>query len=406
MAGNTGTAAASANYAVDTKAPATPTIDLVAGDDTIGAGELTAAVAGSAEAFASVLLTLGLNNVRTVTANGEGRWTYQLAAADLGTMGNGPETLLATAVDAAGNSSAQASRDIQVDLPQPTFTSAVDNVTNFDVTSAIVLQASEPVTAVAGKMIRLMNDGGAGFNGESADSDQSINVGSAAVTIQGNLIIIRPPFHLDLANDYHLEVDAGAFVGASGLTNAAVTDPTALNFSTVTPGTAGSAGTGAAVASQAMDTATGNLVASFSWLDIQATGSSLLPAVAVDVGAANVALVFKDYDPLGGDASSDGVGAPDFRVRANDFGAGDLVYVDNQNPTSQNRLDATGVFPGDPVGGVTTLSYATGTGGLGGLLEIDLAGTDATFESLQELAVLLLGINYNPVGEWTPPLVT
>jgi hypothetical protein len=250
-----------------------------------------------------------------------------------------------------------------------------------------------------------MNDGGAGFNGESGDNDQSVNVGSAAVTIQGNLIIIRPPFDLDLSNDYHLEIDPGAFVGASGLTNAAITDPTALNFSTVTPGTAGFTGTGAAVASQAMDLATGNMKASFSWLDIQGTGSSLLPAVTVDVGAANVALVFKDYDPAGGDNSSDGVGAPDFRVRADNFGAGDLVYVDNQNPTSQNRLDATGVFPEDPVAGVTTLSYATGTGGLGGLLEIDLAGSDAVFESFEQLA-LLLDLNYNPVGEWFHPLAT
>ena len=186
----------------------------------------------------------------------------------------------------------------------------------------------------------------------------------------------------------------------------AVTDPTALNFVTVTPGTAGSAGTGAAVASQAMDTATGNLVASFNWLDIQGAGSpSASAGVVVDVGAANVALVFKDYDPAGGNNSSDGVGAPDFYVRANNFGAGDLVYVDNQNPTSQNRLDATGVFPDDPVAGVTTLSYASSTGGLGGLLEIDLAGTNAVFETLGQLA-LLLGVNYNPVGELTPTIGT
>jgi hypothetical protein len=406
VAGNTGTAATSANYAVDTKAPTLPTIDLVAGDDTIGAGELTAAVAGAAEAGASVLLTLGLNNVRTVTANGEGRWTYQLTPADLGAMGNGSETLLATAVDAAGNSSAQASRAIQIDLPPPTISSSVDNVPNFDVTSAIVLRASEPVTAVAGKMIRLMNDGGAGFNGESGDNDQSINVGSAAVTIQGNLIIIRPPFDLDLANAYHLEIDSGAFVGASGLSNLAVTDPTALNFSTVTPGTAGSMGTGAAVASQAMDTATGNLVASFSWLDIQGTGSPTGSAVAVDVGTANVALVFKDYDPAGGSNSSDGVGAPDFNVRANNFGAGDLLYIDNQNPAAPNRLDSTTVLAETPEPGITQLSFGfPPEGGLGGLVEIDLAGTNEDFETFEQLA-LLLDVNYNPVGEWTPPLIT
>jgi hypothetical protein len=283
------------------------------------------------------------------------------------------------------------------------ISSTIDGVSNLDVTSALVLKVNQAVTAVAGKFIRIVDDGGAGFNGESTVRTQEFSVtDSSKITIQGGLITIRPGFDLDLSSNYHIEIDSGAFVNSKGRGNLAVTDPTALNFSTVTPGTAGSAGTGAAVASQAMDTATGNLVASFSWLDIQGTGNSLLPAVAVDVGAANMALVFKDYDPAGGDNSSDGVGAPDFRVRVNNFGSGDLVYVDNQNPSSANRLDATGVFPDDPVAGITTLSYATGTEGLGGLLEIDLAGTDATFESLQQLAVLL-SISYNPVGEWTPP---
>ena len=284
----------------------------------------------------------------------------------------------------------------------PRITSTIDGVTNFDVTSPIVLKVNQAVTAVAGKFIRIVDDGGAGFNGESTARTQEISVtDSSKITIQGGLITLRPGFDLDLSSNYHIEIDAGAFVDSKGKSNAAVTDPTALNFSTVTPGTAGSTGTGAAVASQAMDTATGNLQASFSWLDIQATGSSLLPAIAVDVGAANVALVFKDYDPAGGNNSSDGVGAPDFRVRANNFGAGDLVYVDNQNPASQNRLDATGVFPGDPVEGVTTLSYASSTGGLGGLLEIDLAGTNASFTSLEQLKTLL-GVSYQPVGERLP----
>jgi hypothetical protein len=153
-----------------------------------------------------------------------------------------------------------------------------------------------------------------------------------------------------------------------------------------------------------MDTATGNLVASFSWLDIQGTGLPTGSAVAVDVGAANVALVFKDYDPAGGDNSSDGVGAPDFNVRANNFGAGDLLYIDNQNPAVPNRLDSTTVLAETPEPGITRLSFGSPPeGGLGGVVEIDLAGTNADFANFEQLAVLL-GVNYNPVGEW--PLST
>jgi hypothetical protein len=402
-AGNVSTAATQSVQAVDTKAPTTPTIDLVAGDDTIGAGELTSAVAGSAEAFASVLLTLGLNNVRTVTANGEGRWTYQLTSADLGAMGNGPETLLATAVDAAGNSSAQGSRLIQVDLPQPTFTSAVDNVTNLDVTSAIVLTVSEPVTAVAGKKITIMNDGGTGFRGEAGDNDQVIDVSSASVTIQGNRIIIRPPVNLDLANDYHLEIDAGAFVGASGLGNAAVSEPSAMNFSTVAPGS-GLAGVGSATASQAMDTATGGLKTSFKWLDIEGVGNPSSDAgTSLNLIDSDIALVFKDYDAAAGNvgAATDGIGAPDLYVRALNFGPGDMVYVDNQSVASPNLFTQTTVLADTPDEGITQLSFA-GVGGLGAVIEIDLAGSDQVFESFDDLAVLL-AVNYNPVGELTPP---
>jgi Ca2+-binding RTX toxin-like protein len=291
----------------------------------------------------------------------------------------------------------------------PKITSSVDGVSNLDVTSPIVLKVNQAVTAVAGKFIRIVDDGGAGFNGESTVRTQEISVtDSSKVSIQGGLITLRPGFDLDLSSNYHIEIDAGAFVNSKGKGNAAVTDPTTLNFSTVTPGTAGSTGTGAAVASQAMDTATGNLVASFSWLDIQGVGSpSANSGSVLDLGAANVALVFKDYDPAGGQDSSNGVGAPDFYVRANNFGAGDMLYVDNQNPMAgPNLLGETTVLadtPADPPG-ITQISFGAplvapvGSSGLGAVLEIDLAGTNATFANLEQLKNLL-GVAYQPVGE-------
>ena len=291
----------------------------------------------------------------------------------------------------------------------PKITSSVDGVSNLDVTSPIVLKVNQAVTAVAGKFIRIVDDGGAGFNGESTARTQEISVtDSSKVSIQGGLITLRPGFDLDLSSNYHIEIDAGAFVDSKGKSNAAVTDPTALNFSTVTPGSGLAGGVASAVASQAMDTATGSLVASFSWLDIQGVGSpSANSGTVLDLGAANVALVFKDYNPAGGARDADGVGAPDFYVRANNFGAGDMLYVDNQNPMAgPNLLGETTVLadtPADPPG-ITQISFGAplvapvGSSGLGAVLEIDLAGTNATFANLEQLKNLL-GVAYQPVGE-------
>ena len=355
--------------AVDTVAPIAPTIALVAGDDQVTAGEQNSAIQGTAEANASVALTLG-TAVRSVKASSLGDWTYTLTGEDIASMGQGAETLSATATDEAGNTSSAAVREISIDLPPPTLTSLIDDVTNFDVTSAIVLQASEPVTAVAGKSIRIMNNGGAGFRGEAGDNDQTIDVGSAAVTVQGNLIIIRPPFDLDLANDYHVEVDAGAFV-AGGLANVAVSDPAAINFSTVVPGN-GLLGVGAAAQSQAMDTSTGALQNSFKWLDIEGVGSpSAQTGTVLDLLTADVALVFKDYDPAPGSVvdAFDGVGAPDFYVAASNFGTKDLLYIDSQVNNAPNDLAISSFGETFSTPPDASLSFGTGIGGLCGVVE-------------------------------------
>jgi hypothetical protein len=78
-----------------------------------------------------------------------------------------------------------------------------------------------------------------------------------------------------------------------------------------------------------------------------------------------------------------------------------MLYIDNQSATTTNRLDVSSVFDNTPVPGVTQLSFGGVADGLGGLVEIDLAGSDAAFVSFAEL-VALLGVNYNPVGELAP----
>jgi len=281
----------------------------------------------------------------------------------------------------------------------PTLTSNIDNVTNFDVTSNIVLTASSNVTAVAGKYIHIINDGGTGFRGEATVNTQDILVTDAAVSIVNNTITINPGFDLDLANNYHITVDAGAFL-SGGVGSIAVSDPVAMNFSTVTP-TDGLLGVANAVTnggSQAMD-ATGTLVASYSWMDIEAVGSpSAATGTARDLSTGNIAMVFKDYDTTtvaGG--AFDGIGAPDLFVSATNFGAGDLLYVDNQLNTQANSLASTTFLGDTPANGVTQISFGTGVGGLGGLVEITPVGAPTpSFVTAAELQTLL-AVTYMPI---------
>src|SRR3989338_1474044 len=229
----------------------------------------------------------------------------------------------------------------------PTITSTIDNVTNFDVTSNIVLTASENVTAVAGKNITIVNDGGTGFHGEATVNTQVIAANDTTkVTIVNDTITINPGFDLDLANNYHIEVDAGAFTGnTSGVASIAIADSTTMNFSKVTPGSA-TGGVAGAAASQKMG-ASDAMVASYGWWDIETLGSTVSGAVSGDLSAGNIAAVFKDYDPLPGDAGTGytGIGSPgDDYVSLLNFGAGDLLYVDNQTNTAPNDLTQTAII--------------------------------------------------------------
>ena len=122
--GNQGTTSAAYSLNLDLTSPAAPVISAVATDNIINAAEQTAAISGTAEANATVALSVG-GNTRTVTANSSGVWSYTLVAADITAMGQGNETLSATATDAAGNTSAAGTRAISVDTAAPTLTTAV-----------------------------------------------------------------------------------------------------------------------------------------------------------------------------------------------------------------------------------------------------------------------------------------
>ncbi|MCW2336747.1 hypothetical protein M2337_000980 [Sphingobium sp. B2D3A] len=253
----------------------------------------------------------------------------------------------------------------------PVFSTNLNGVTNLDVRSDVVFSASENIalTTVDGTYtIKLVNDANSGSKtgysgtlGESIDNTQTLvvtvsgGVASAkwngvtvnvndVLSVSGNKLIIDSVYDLDFSNNYHVEVGAGLFIGqTSGLGNAAVAS--GATFATVTPNTTGS---GAALvsggaASQIMH-ADGTLAASHKWVGIDNVGNTAV-ASATSIGslsAAGYALVVSDRD-----ASAD-IGTWDFWVRATDFGADDLVYLDNQqNGTVGWDLSTTSFASGD-----------------------------------------------------------
>jgi|GEM_PF-146385 len=137
-AGNTGLASDVRSFTVDTVAPGTPAITTVYDDQGPVTGNLAAgavtddtrpAISGTSEANASVKIFDGGNLVTTVTADGNGAWTWTPGSA----LSQGSHTFTVTATDAAGNISlASNSVTFVVDSLAPlapVITSLADDVT-------------------------------------------------------------------------------------------------------------------------------------------------------------------------------------------------------------------------------------------------------------------------------------
>jgi hypothetical protein len=300
-----------------------------------------------------------------------------------------------TATDTASHTTTQ-TFDLTA-LSAPTLTSHIDNVTNFEVTSNIVLTTTEQVTAVAGKSIHIVNDGGTGFHGESQITTQTIDVtDTAQITFANNTITINPGFDLDFGNNYHITIDAGAFLGASsGVSSVAVSDITAMNFSTVSPVALGT-GAGVAASSQAMVSGTDALVAGHSWLDVEGSSAPSAAPVVLDMSTGNIAVAISDIGTVG-------IATNDFFVALNNFGSGDLIYFDNHGLNTQQRqagLD-DGMITADSVTGPTHLisaaSAVPNVGTAGGQFDVAIANASVYFPDTATLKVLLGNVNYEPI---------
>ena len=303
-------------------------------------------------------------------------------------------------------------------LVAPVISSKLDNVTNFDVRSDIVLTASENVTAVTGKKIHLVNDGGTGYDSENTVHSYDIDVtDTSQVTIAGNKITLNPTWDLDLANNYHIEIDAGAFKDASsGMDSVAISDATTLNFSTVTPfvwtDIAGQQDISKAVASQKMVSGTDGMVTSGSWFSLMGSLNGNAQGVGDTSGSigATYDLSTKDYVILVGKDTSttptltdlthseSGISIPYTTwVALQNFGLNDSIYVDdqfnNQQYTNDIEGDPAAVSKDVPVAGSTEIAMPASNGQV--WLDITLASEvvnvianathSTTFQTLAEL---------------------
>ena len=369
-------------------------------------GDYTKAIAGSVVTFSRSVDGYS-ESVRVVGNPINVSLNDQLVFADGAVHSGDAKTALTVSLTAA--ISAVTGYDATLVTPglAPTFSaSAFNSVSNLEVGSNLVLNYRESVTAVSGKFIHIVNDGGTGFHGESTVSTLNILVtDTTQVSIVGGRVSLNPTADLDLANNYHITIDAGAFMGLSSQHVSAAYDGTStLHFSTVTPGTGALA---TAAASQVVNV-DGTLGSGHLWLDIEGIGSpSASTGTALDLAANHYALVAKDYNAAGGSDGYDGVTTGDFYVAANNFGAGDLIYIDNQGATSNDLTQTIIVNVGTPP---TTVQFA-GTG-LGGLVDISLAAIVTTFDTVTQLKSLL-GASTDPIfsdsaiGQFNhPPVMT
>jgi len=128
--------ARSANYAIDTVAPAPPTIHAISTDDVISLAENGEGfnVTGTGEARAIITVGGFLHGVadKTALVAVDGTWTMAIVTADVAS--GGPYTLFATQTDVALNTSASATRVLTVDLNAPN--TATLSSTNLSMNSA------------------------------------------------------------------------------------------------------------------------------------------------------------------------------------------------------------------------------------------------------------------------------
>jgi hypothetical protein len=320
------------------------------------------------------------------------------------------QTVTVTATDGGNLSVAQTFDMNVITAPALLTTLSSSAVKNLDVTSNLVLNVGETVTAVAGKKITLTDLGGTHYHGENVDNSYTLTFkadgttdiahgndaivnSSTAVKIVGTgantHIVIDLPHDLDFASNYSLAVDTGAFLGTTSQQNSVAF--TTVQFSTVVPD-ASKTLTSTAGASQSMSDS-GALQTSYTWLDMADWGNKTGGTTQLDLSAVpgnKLAFVSPDYlaQEASEDGSISGLAVYNINLTMTGFGANNLIYFDD---LGRNEVDAIPNFDGigitptlDPGGvnmNIDSSKNEKGVDGDGG--NLDFVYTGAALAAIQ-----------------------
>ena len=229
IAGNTGTAASSANYAIDTLAP---TLAITSSVNAVKAGESAAITFTFSEdpgtSFAAGDVTTSGGTLGTISGAGLTRSATFTPTSGVAS-GNASITVAsASYTDAAGNSGGAGSTPaISIDTLAPTVTptAPVDGGLSLGLASNLTLGANETVVKGGGTVSL--------YTGADV-LVESINVSSGQITITGTgascQININPTADLVKDQAYYVKASAGAFTDVAGNVWVGIADATTWNF--------------------------------------------------------------------------------------------------------------------------------------------------------------------------------
>jgi hypothetical protein len=289
--GSTDSAATTAiAITVDTTVAA-PVVAAVSTDNVVNAAEKTSgfAVSGTAEAGASVAVTLG-STTKTVTATG-GNWTANFASAEVPADGN--TSVSAVATDAVGNVSVAGTRAVTVDtaVAAPVVAAVTtDNVVNgAEKTAGVAVsgtaEAGASVAVTWGTTTKTVTATGGNWTANFAlaevPADGNTSVSAVATDVAGNV---------SAAGTRAVTVDTAVAAPV-------VADENVVNAVEKTAGVdvSGTAEAGASVAvtwgttTKTVTATGGNWTANFASAQVPADGNTSVNAVATDV-AGNVSV--------------------------------------------------------------------------------------------------------------------
>ncbi len=210
-AGNGNAASASAGVTYDTTAPAVPEITELVPDTGRSAGDFVTndampVVEGTAEAGATVVLSVDGVALPAVTAGADGTWAAEITAA----LSQGTHTLDATATDAAGNTSEDARRTMSMDSVAP---GAPELAASSVITNAGMYTVSG--TAEAGAVVQVWAD----VNGDGVLEMNDTVVGTEVLGAGEMAFSIQVPLAVNSVNDFVVTAtdDAGNISSASAV---------------------------------------------------------------------------------------------------------------------------------------------------------------------------------------------